>query len=151
MRRILAAWFLASAVAVSVAACGDDSSEPQPYPSVSGGGGGGGCGQYTTCGSCTPVSGCGWCFNAAFGLCTTDPDSCANNPDISEFTWTWDPTGCPGVDTSVVPVDAAVPAHDAATTVLDAGSPDTSTPDSPSTDAPAAAADAPLDAAGDGG
>ena len=27
--------------------------------------------------------------------------------DASEFTWTWDPNGCPGADASVVPLDAA--------------------------------------------
>ena len=81
-------------------------------------------------------------LNETFGVCTTHPDQCAN-ADVSEFTWTWNPTGCPGVDASVVPLDAGSPA-------LDAG-----TSDAPAADAPAADSstlDAPLglDASGDG-
>ncbi len=104
MNRNLAALLLACTVAVSLAACGDDSADTA-YAYGAGGGSYGACSQYTTCGSCTPVDGCGWCFNATSGVCTTDPDSCAY-ADVSEFTWTWDPSGCPGVDASVVPVDA---------------------------------------------
>ncbi len=102
MKKGLAAALLASGVALSLGACGDDSSDT-PY--VSGGGGGytATCSAYTTCGACTPVEGCGWCFTATGGTCATDPDSCG---DASEFTWTWDPSGCPGADASVAPVTA---------------------------------------------
>jgi len=96
MHRTLAATLLASALAVTLGACGDDSADV-------GGGATAACSAYTTCGSCTPVDGCGWCFTVSGGVCTTDPDSCG---DASEFTWTWDPNGCPGVDASVAPLDA---------------------------------------------
>jgi hypothetical protein len=102
MNRSYAAIFLASATALALGACGDD----HGADSASGGAGGGyyqSCSQYTTCGSCTPVAGCGWCFNATGGTCATDPNECAY---VSEFTWTWDPAGCPDVDASVVPLDA---------------------------------------------
>ena len=97
MNRFVGATLLASAVALALAACGDDSN---------GGGGttsGDACNQYTTCGSCTPVSGCGWCFNAVGGLCAATPDECTN---VTEFTWTWESTGCPYLDASVLPADA---------------------------------------------
>jgi hypothetical protein len=76
---------------------------------------------YVTCGSCTPVLGCGWCFNAAGGTCAPDPDSCTN---ASEFTWTWDPPGCPDVDAGVIPLDAGTPPPDAALIPVDAAPPD---------------------------
>jgi hypothetical protein len=95
MNRFFAGTLVASAVALAVGACGDDSSNYGYAP-------GGDCSAYTTCGTCTPVQGCGWCFNKSGGLCTTDPNECAN---VSEFTWTWNPSGCPDVDASVNPVD----------------------------------------------
>jgi hypothetical protein len=103
MTRFLAATLLASVVAVALAACGDDNSDVGYAYGAGGGGPAVDCTAYTTCGSCTPVAGCGWCFNAGGGTCATDPDSCG---DASEFTWTWEPSGCPSVDASVVPLDA---------------------------------------------
>ncbi|HEY6458961.1 MAG TPA: hypothetical protein VIY73_02390 [Polyangiaceae bacterium] len=97
--RFLGPALLASAIAVALAACSDSSGD--------GGGGyssGDACNQFTTCGACTPVSGCGWCFNATSGLCAATPDECT---DVTEFTWTWDATGCPDLDASVRPQDAA--------------------------------------------
>jgi hypothetical protein len=35
-------------------------------------------------------------------MCAASPDQCGT----MEFTWTWNPTGCPGVDASVAPADA---------------------------------------------
>ena len=94
--RALVAVLVSGAVAVALAACGDDNG--------SGGASyGDSCNAYTTCGSCTPVNGCGWCFDTAGGLCASTPDECTN---VTEFTWTWDPSGCPDVDASVVPLDA---------------------------------------------
>jgi hypothetical protein len=92
---------LVSAIAVTLSACGQDGSDAAYanggpyYPTM--------CSAYTTCGSCTPVIGCGWCFGGATGSCAPDPDSCG---DASEFTWTWNANGCPDVDASVVPLDA---------------------------------------------
>jgi hypothetical protein len=105
--RTFTALLLACAVAVPLAACGDDSADSSYAYGGGGGSGGtyGDCSQYTSCGTCTPVDGCGWCFNATSGVCTTDPDNCLG-ADVSEFTWTWEPTGCPGVDASVVPIEA---------------------------------------------
>jgi hypothetical protein len=102
MNRFYAALLLAFGTALPLGACGDDHSAD----SVSGAAGGGSyadCSQYRTCGTCTPVAGCGWCFNRTGGACATDPNECAT---VSEFTWTWDPEGCPDVDASVVPLDA---------------------------------------------
>jgi hypothetical protein len=114
MHRTYAAILLATAIALPLGACGDDSSGgyyygvADPY----------GCQQFTTCGSCTPVLGCGWCFHGTSGVCTSDPDQCAQV--VSEFTWTWDPSGCPDVDASVGSVDAS-PAPDTGTTQADTG------------------------------
>jgi hypothetical protein len=69
------------------------------------------CSQYAGCGACTAITGCGWCFNATGGVCATDPDPCA--AQVSEFTWTWDPEGCPNVDASVEPLDAGIVQPDA--------------------------------------
>lgn len=102
MNRWLGASILGSLIAVSLAACSDSSSGGY-YAPASGGGGGSYCSQYTTCGTCTPVQGCGWCFTTTTGQCVSDPDQCASLP---EFTWAWNPSGCPGVDASVEPVDA---------------------------------------------
>jgi hypothetical protein len=52
-----------------------------------------GCAAYTTCGSCTPIQGCGWCSVGAAGWCVSDPDQCAGAP---AFEWTWVQSGCPG-------------------------------------------------------
>jgi Plexin repeat len=103
MNRTYAAIVLASAVALPLGACGgDDNGAAYDYGPASI------CPRYHTCGECTPVLGCGWCFNARGGICVTDPNQCA--VQVSEFTWTWDPSGCPDVDASVAPVDAG-PAH----------------------------------------
>jgi hypothetical protein len=102
--RFLPATLLGLAIAVAVGACGDDSSNVGYAYGAGGSSYASTCSQYTTCGSCTPVAGCGWCFDLGGGSCATDPDSCG---DASEFTWTWEPSGCPGVDASVVPPDAA--------------------------------------------
>jgi hypothetical protein len=115
MNRTCAAILLATAIALPLGACGDDSSGGYYYPYDPYG-----CAQFTTCGACTPVPGCGWCFHGTSGVCTTDPDQCAQV--TSEFTWTWDPTGCPDVDASVGSVDAS-PAPDTGTTGADTGSP----------------------------
>jgi hypothetical protein len=101
MNRWLGASILASFVAVALAACSDSSSGGYYVGSASGGGNSS-CSQYTTCGTCTPVQGCGWCFTTAGGQCASDPDQCATLP---EFTWAWNPSGCPGVDASVAAAD----------------------------------------------
>ena len=100
MNRWLGASILVSAVAVALAACSDSSSGGY-YAVPASGGSNGYCSQYTSCGTCTPVQGCGWCFTRTGGMCASDPDQCGTQ----EFSWTWDPPGCPGVDAGVVQVD----------------------------------------------
>lgn len=51
------------------------------------------CGQFTSCDTCTPVLGCGWCQAGTKGACTDQPNACAN---ASSFYWTWELDGCPG-------------------------------------------------------
>jgi hypothetical protein len=101
MNRLLAIVPLAFAVTVTVGACSADDGSAV-YGSSAGGGPVTDCSVYATCGSCTPIEGCGWCFGGAPGMCAPGPGSCASE---SEFTWTWDPSGCPDVDASVVPLD----------------------------------------------
>jgi hypothetical protein len=106
MNRWLGASILASVVAVSLAACSDSSQGYYVTPASGGGGGNTFCSQYTSCGTCTPVEGCGWCFTRTSGMCASSPDQCGT----LEFTWTWNPSGCPGADASVAtPTDAAAP------------------------------------------
>jgi hypothetical protein len=67
-----------------------------------------GCGQYASCGACTPVDGCGWCqTGVGQGMCADDPNECAG---AAAFSWTWDPSGCfAGADASVSPPPASTP------------------------------------------
>lgn len=99
MNRWLGASILASVVAIALAACSDSSGA---YYAVPASGGASYCSQFTSCGTCTPVQGCGWCFTRSGGMCASGPDQCGT----LEFTWTWDPPGCPGADASVAPADA---------------------------------------------
>jgi hypothetical protein len=75
------------------------------------------CHDFRTCGSCTPVLGCGWCQIGDDGVCVSDPRECAV---ARSFTFNWEPNECPGV----APGDAAVqtPA-DAGTDTSEAGAP----------------------------
>jgi hypothetical protein len=120
-------WVAGLVVATVVAACGDSASSSGGV-SYAGPTYGDSCAAYTTCGSCTPVVGCGWCFNNAGGQCASSPDECAYSN--SEFTWTWESAGCPTVDASVGP-----PVGQQA---QDAGAPEASAP-TPEASAPEAA------------
>ena len=51
-----------------------------------------GCERFTSCATCTPVLGCGWCQVGTKGRCTSDPDRCAR---AQSFTWTWELAFCP--------------------------------------------------------
>jgi hypothetical protein len=126
MKRILSALMLASIAGLAGAACNSQSDTSYAY-GYGGGSAGVDCSAYTTCGSCTPVPGCGWCFNATGGTCASDPDQCLA-PDVGEFTWDWDPSGCPGVDAGVVPLDAARPGDSAAAMESGSGSIDSASP-----------------------
>jgi hypothetical protein len=50
------------------------------------------CSRLTTCGTCTPVLGCGWCWSGDKGLCADQPNDCAAE---MSFDWTWEASGCP--------------------------------------------------------
>jgi hypothetical protein len=89
------------------------------------------CEQMATCGSCTPVLGCGWCQSGDKGICVSDPHRCAR---AETFTWTWELAFCPvapdaGAGDASIPDAAsdasawpdATPASDAAS---DAAPPD---------------------------
>ncbi len=93
------------------------------------------CSAKTTCGTCTPVLGCGWCqLDDGSGRCVDDPNDCA---DHDVFTWTWEPSGCRE------PADAGV-------AKVDGGARDASEGDANEADARAAGdATAPTDAAAD--
>ena len=108
MNRLLVGAALSCSLALAVGACDGGGNYGNGYP----GGSQASCAQYTACGACTPVQGCGWCFNRTSGMCAADPDTCAGS---SEFTWTWDPPGCPGFDASVLPVDGGATAIEAST------------------------------------
>jgi hypothetical protein len=67
------------------------------------------CSQFTSCGSCTPVEGCGWCAFQGGGACVSDPDFCGAN----QFSFTWEPKGCaafgPQTEGGAAASDAAPP------------------------------------------
>jgi hypothetical protein len=112
MKRLLG-WFLgASTIALSLAAC-DAESDVYGDPRYEDP-----CLQYASCGACTPVPGCGWCFTATSGACVSHPDECAG---ATSFGWTWEKSGChvpAEAGTGEVPDGGAV--TDAAVTVTDA-------------------------------
>jgi hypothetical protein len=85
------------------------------------------CAQATTCTTCTPIVGCGWCqMPDGTGKCVADPNDCES---AKIFAWTWDPGGCrTPVDASSVSVQERRDAEPA----------DASTASDASLDAPAA-------------
>ena len=57
------------------------------------------CAQLASCDVCTPVVGCGWCFDSnGVGTCAAGPDDCAT----PAFSWTWDQSGCPEAATAKI-------------------------------------------------
>jgi hypothetical protein len=64
------------------------------------------CRDFRTCGSCTPVVGCGWCQIGDDGICVADPRECAV---ARSFTFNWEPAECPGSP----PADGGATASDA--------------------------------------
>jgi hypothetical protein len=65
-----------------------------------------GCWQYSSCATCTPVLGCGWCSMGNKGLCTDQPNACTG-PGISHFSWTWEVAFCPGAVDGGAEADAS--------------------------------------------
>jgi hypothetical protein len=79
---------VASTFVLTTSACDDDQDARHERL-------GGSCHEQTTCGACTPIVGCGWCFASpgrGAGFCADGPDDCP--PDATG--WTWDPPGCTG-------------------------------------------------------
>jgi hypothetical protein len=68
---------------------------PGPYDNASY------CEQFASCGTCTPILGCGWCQSGDKGICLPDPDACSRR--LPAFTWTWELAYCPGT------IDGSVP------------------------------------------
>jgi len=78
-------------------ACFDDDYGPGPsYSPVY-------CGQFTSCATCTPVLGCGWCSMGSKGACVDQPNACAA---VANFYWTWELDGCPGAGSADGGLDA---------------------------------------------
>jgi hypothetical protein len=110
MRRFWTAAGLLLFVALALGACSEG---------ASGGGGfsGGGapvhaaCHLYTSCATCTPLDGCGWCYLAdGTGECARQPDDCTG----TAFSWTWEPTGCHvAAEAGVSTIEAGPPPGDA--------------------------------------
>jgi len=130
----LATAVLACSIALATAACdtsGDD--YPQVPEGVTA------CSAFSSCETCTPVNGCGWCFNSdGTANCASGPGDCTT----TTFAWAWDPSGCPTADAGAGP--------DAATTAPDAG--ETGAPaEAASTAADTAATDAVVGATSDSG
>jgi hypothetical protein len=127
MKRLLGLCLGASTIALSLAACDAADSGMYGDPRYSDP-----CLQYASCGTCTPVPGCGWCFTATSGACVSHPDECAG---ATSFGWTWEQSGCH------VPADAGT--RDG----VDGGSiRDAAVADAPADVSPSDAAVAPLDA-----
>lgn len=83
MKLLLPAAMVLAFCAVS---CFDDNPQPGGYaPPFS-------CEQLSTCETCTPVLGCGWCQSGDKGICVADPDRCAG---AASFSWTWELAFCP--------------------------------------------------------
>jgi hypothetical protein len=116
MSRLIAAMLVVSVVGLSLGAC----SEQGPSTSAGFGGSSVRCPQFASCEACTPVLGCGWCYNGdGTGACAAGPSACSPAP----FTWTWNPSGCRvTADASVVPsADAPPGPTDVGPTFVDAG------------------------------
>jgi hypothetical protein len=117
MRRVLTGLLLASAIVCVLGACEDES-----YSSWGGRWRSVPCRSYSSCDTCTPVLGCGWCTAPnGSGVCSPDPDDCPTQ----EFSWTWNPSGCRvAADASVVEPDGAIEIADAGTPTADVATPE---------------------------
>ncbi|MGA3120267.1 MAG: hypothetical protein ABSF69_05800 [Polyangiaceae bacterium] len=136
MKHLATGAVLACLIALATAACdtsGDD------YPQ-----GVSACSAFSSCETCTPVNGCGWCFNSdGTANCASGPGGCTS----TTFEWAWDPSDCPTADAGVSS-DAASTADasetgaplEAASTAADTAATDAvgATSDSESADADAA-------------
>jgi hypothetical protein len=86
LRHGLAATLVGGLIALLIGACDDgEYGYDQGARNVA-------CGQFTSCDTCTPIMGCGWCYTGnGTGTCTDGPQDCSPEPGGG---WTWDPSGC---------------------------------------------------------
>lgn len=101
-RRFFVGFLLCGATAALVAGC-DEGRWGYDYVYPHGPGRAHICSQFTSCGSCTPVEGCGWCAFEKGGACVSDPYFCG----VSQFSFTPDPSGCAAVGGGVKEVGGA--------------------------------------------
>src|SRR5688572_907995 len=81
------------------------------------------CSSFSSCDTCTPVLGCGWCsYGPSMGRCASGPTKCG---DEQPFRWNWEPRDCPvgGPPPDAAPLDSGNVANDVGT-VDDVGSGD---------------------------
>ncbi len=85
MRVVSRAAAAAALIAIPLGACSSDGGQGANPPAVTD------CAQFTSCAACTPVIGCGWCYDSdGTGACAPGPNGCAT----PSFSWTWNPSGC---------------------------------------------------------
>jgi hypothetical protein len=105
-------------VALPLGACSEDTGDGRAF-SAGRAREHGACLQYTSCATCTPVVGCGWCYLAdGTGKCADDPDDCPG----TAFSWTWEPSGCHvAAEAGVNAIEGGPPVRDAQAGSSDAG------------------------------
>lgn len=126
-------------VVVLASACDDRGPRPRHHrpPATSA------CALQTSCGACTPVLGCGFCFvpgsdaGVGGGVCVSDPADCPRQ----SIGFAWEPSFCSALDAGAGRVTA-----DASLVVADAGDALAPLEDA----APPSSDDASVDAAADG-
>jgi hypothetical protein len=120
--------------ALCVASCIDGSSGD--YGPSGSGEGRAHCERFTSCATCTPVLGCGWCQSGGKGMCTSEPNRC---DDAQSFSWTWELAYCPAepdaggggwvaVPPSGSATDGGAPKSDSAAPTADTGVPSADAP-----------------------
>ena len=126
MRRAMGIVWAAGAASILFSACEGGGYYDDRY----GTGAYGYCQQATSCSTCTPILGCGWCsYGDGKGVCLSEPNACR----VKQFTWTWEPTGCAALADAGPSGDAPgkSPTGDAG---ADAAAGDDTDPDAPTGD-----------------
>lgn len=102
MKRAIVLTAVLGAIGLVALACDDDHYGRRRHGSS--------CGSKTSCGTCTPVIGCGWCANAANGGPNDGTGTCVSDPDECEAPsrFNWEPEECPAVVVDGGGGDAAV-------------------------------------------
>jgi hypothetical protein len=107
MKRTATCALASCAIALLVGACDDQRGHHESY-------GVDPCQTFSTCGTCTPIDGCGWCFSSGSGACLSSPDECATAYD-GPVIWTWDLGGCADIVVASPTVAADASVSDAGT------------------------------------